>query len=469
MWNFKKQRVMKLNYIKTAMTVILLLQVTACTDILDKDPVSSFSASGFYKTTADAQAGVYGIYDAAQSVFRLNFCYWGEGRADNVQTAQTGESLTLLSNNLNNTASSADWTALYTMVSRANYAIRYIPDVYEDDNATGRQLLGQARALRALAYFYLVRVWGDVPFITEPYTSIEQDIFISRTDKETVLDLVEEDLEYAAENCVDKFNSNNDRIMFTKGSANALLTHVYMWRHKYPEAVTTSDLVLENPLYSLVGIADWGKMFSASYSKESIFEVGYNDTETNGLRTLYAVGSYAIYTPSEKWKASIEEGDLREDFVYDTIPVDPKAIWKYLGRGESDEVSTPAKQNIILIRLADIMLLRAEALNKIGGAANKDEALSLLNTIRTRAGLTPFDAEADAIAMYGDLESAILHERSVELCFEGHRWFDLVRTGKAISTMGPINGLSNEANLVWPIHQNALNKNPNLVQNSFYQ
>lgn len=460
---------MKLNYIKTAMTVILLLQVTACTDILDKDPVSSFSASGFYKTTADAQAGVYGIYDAAQSVFRLNFCYWGEGRADNVQTAQTGESLTLLSNNLNNTASSADWTALYTMVSRANYAIRYIPDVYVDDNATGRQLLGQARALRALAYFYLVRVWGDVPFITEPYTSIEQDIFISRTDKETVLDLVEEDLEYAAENCVDKFNSNNDRIMFTKGSANALLTHVYMWRHKYPEAVTTSDLVLENPLYSLVGIADWGKMFSASYSKESIFEVGYNDTETNGLRTLYAVGSYAIYTPSEKWKASIEEGDLREDFVYDTIPVDPKAIWKYLGRGESDEVSTPAKQNIILIRLADIMLLRAEALNKIGGAANKDEALSLLNTIRTRAGLTPFDAEADAIAMYGDLESAILHERSVELCFEGHRWFDLVRTGKAISTMGPINGLSNEANLVWPIHQNALNKNPNLVQNSFYQ
>ena len=460
---------MKLNYIKTAIAAILLMQVTACTDILEKEPVSSFSASGFYQTTADAQAGVYGIYDAAQSVFRLNFCYWGEGRADNVQTAQTGESLTLLSNNLNNTASSADWTALYTMVSRANYAIEYIPEVFEDDNATGRQLLGQARALRALAYFYLVRVWGDVPFITEPYTSIEQDIFIGRSDKETVLDLVEEDLKFAAENCVDKFNNNNDRIMFTKGSANALLTHVYMWRHKYTEAVATSALVLDNPLYSLVNIADWGKMFSESYSKESIFEVGYNDTETNGLRTLYAVGSYAIYTPSNNWKASIEEDDLREDFVYDTIPADPKAIWKYLGRGESDEVSTPAKQNIILMRRADIMLLRAEALNKLGGTANKDESLSLLNAIRTRAGLPAFETEADAITMYGDLESAILHERSIELCFEGHRWFDLVRTGKAISTMGPVNGLSSEANLVWPIHQNALNKNPNLVQNSFYQ
>lgn len=460
---------MKLKYIKTAIAVILLMQVTACTDILDKDPVSSFSASGFYKTTADAQAGVYGIYDAAQSVFSYNFCYWGEGRADNVQTAQTGESLTLLSNNLTNTASSADWTALYRMVSRANYAIAYIPGVYEDDDPAGMQLVGQARALRALAYFYLVRVWGNVPFITEPYTSIDQDIFIGKTDKEIILDQVEEDLKYAAENCIEKFNSNNDRIMFTKGSANAFLTQVYMWRHKYTEALATSSLVMSNTLYSLVPIADWGKMFSNSYSKESIFEVGYNDTETNGLRILYAIGSYAIYTPSVKWKASIEDGDLREDFVYDMVPADPKAIWKYLGRGVSDEISTPAKQNIILTRLADIMLLRAEALNKIGGAANKTEALSLLNAIRTRAGLPSFATEADAIAMYGDLESAILQERSVELCFEGHRWFDLVRTGKAISTMGPINGLSNEANIVWPIHQNSLNKNPNLEQNPFYQ
>ncbi len=459
---------MKLKYIKTAIAVIVLLQVTACTDLLEKDPVSSFSASGFYKTTADAQAGVYGIYDAAQSVFRLNFCYWGEGRADNVQTAQSGESLVLSSNNLTATASSADWTNLYTMVSRANYAIKYIPNVYEEDNVAGRQLIGQARALRALAYFYLVRVWGDVPFITEPYTSGDQDIFIGKTDKEIILDQVEADLKYAAENCVEKYNSNNDRIMFTRGGANGLLTQVYMWRHKYAEAVTTSSLVMANPLYSLVAIADWGKMFSESFAKESIFEVGYNDTETNGLRTLYAVGSYAIYTPSEKWKASIEAGDLRRDFVYDIVPADPKAIWKYLGMGVSDEVSTPAKQDIILIRLADIMLLRAEALNQIGGAANKAEALSLLNTIRTRAGIPAFDTEADAVAMYGDLESAILQERSVELCYEGHRWFDLVRTGKAISTMGPINGLSNEDNLVWPIHQNSLNKNPNLTQNSFY-
>jgi hypothetical protein len=460
---------MKFKYKRSSILVIILLQVYSCSDILNKEPISSFSASGFYKTTADAQAGVYGIYDATQAAFKLNFCYWGEGRADNIQTAQSGESLALISNNLDNSISSADWTSLYTMVSRANYAIKYIPTVFKENDVSGKQLIGQAHALRALAYFYLVRVWGDVPFVTEPFTSADQDIFLKKTDKEVILNLIEEDLVYAGANCIEKYNSNNDRIMFTKGAAYGLLTQVYMWRNKYALALTSSTLILNNTLYGLVADIDWGKMFSTSYSKESIFEVGYNDTETNGLRTLYAVGSYAIYTPSAKWKASIEPGDKRRDFVYDVVPANPLAIWKYLGKGVSDAISTPSKQNIIIIRLADIMLLRAEALNKLGGAANLSESLALLNTIRTRAGLPSFLTIADATAKYGNLESAILQERSVELCFEGHRWFDLLRTGKAISTMGPKNGLSDTRNLVWPVHVNSLNKNPNLVQNDFYK
>ena len=449
--------------------IILAISFFSCSDLLDKEPISSFSADGFYKTTSDAQAGVYGIYDAAQSVFRTNFAYWGEGRADNVQTAQSGEGLQLLQNNLDESIASAYWGALYDMINRANYAIKYIPGIYEEGDAAGTQLVGEARALRALAYFYLVRIWGDVPLITEPYLSIEQDIFVTRTDKETVLDYIEEDLTYAAQNCRDKFGNDRDRIMFTKGSVNALLTHVYMWRHKYDEAITSSGLVLNNNLYSLVTtMDDWGKIFTNSYSKESIFEVAYNEKETNSLRVLYAIGSYAIFTPSDKFKSSYETGDKRIDYVYDVTLTDPKAIWKYLGKGLSDEDPTPSKQNIVLIRLADIMLLRAEALNKKGGAQNQTEALGLLNRIRTRAGIPAFATVDEAEAMYGDLESAILHERSIELCFEGHRWFDLVRTGRAISTMNPINGLSNEPNLVWPISINSLRKNPNLEQNEYY-
>ena len=462
---------MKTRYIHLiVMSILLVFSYSCIDDLLEKDPLSSFSAEGFYKTQSDAQAGVYGIYDAAQSAFRINFSYWGEGRADNVQTAQSGEGLTLIQNNLNATASSADWSLLYAMVSRANYAIKYIPGVYTKEEPAGRQLIGQAKALRALAYFYLVRVWGDVPLIIEPYSSVDQDIFVKKINKELILDQIEEDLKYAAANCLTAFNSNNDRIMFTQGSANALLTQVYMWRKKYTDAVTTSGLVMGNSLYGLAStIADWSKIFTDSYSKESIFEIGFNDTETNSLRILYAIGSYAIFTPSAKFRATYETGDLRIDYVYNVTLADPKAIWKYLGKGVSDEVSTPSKNNIVLIRLADIMLLRAEALNKIGGTANKTEALNLMNTIRKRAGLPLFATEADAVARYGDLENAILHERSVELCFEGHRWFDLVRTGKAITTMKPLNGLSDEKNLVWPIYISVLNKNPNMEQNEYYK
>ncbi len=449
--------------------IILAISFFSCSDLLDKEPISSFSADGFYKTTSDAQAGVYGIYDAAQSVFRTNFAYWGEERADNVQTAQSGEGMQLLQNNLDESIASAYWGALYDMINRANYAIKYIPEIFEEGNETGTQLVGEARALRALAYFYLVRIWGDVPLILEPYQSIEQDIFISRTDKQLVLAAIEEDLIYATQNCRDKFGNDRDRIMFTKGSANALLTHVYMWQHKYDEAIGASSLVLNNPLYSLVtNMDDWGKIFTNSYSAESIFEVAYDENETNSLRVLYAIGSYAIFTPSEKFKSSYEDGDKRIDYVYDVTLTDPKAIWKFLGKGLNDEDPTPSKQNIVLMRLADIMLLRAEAFNKKGGAQNQLIALGLLNTIRRRAGLVEFETVAAAEAMYGDLETAILHERSIELCFEGHRWFDLVRTGKAIATMQPINGLSDERNLVWPISINSLRKNPNLVQNDYY-
>lgn len=375
-----------------------------------------------------------------------------------------------MQNNLSASISSAYWGDLYNIINRANYAIKYIPNVYKEGDATGNQLIAEAKALRALAYFYLVRVWGDIPVITDPYLSIEQDIFVSKTDKETVLNFIEDDLKFAAQYCKDKFGDNRDRIMFTKGSVNALLTHVYMWRHKYDDALTTSKLVLDNTLYSLVTtMDDWGKIFTTGYSKESIFEVAYSDKETNSLRVLYAIGAYAIYTPSEKFKTSYETGDKRIDYVYNVTLADPKAIWKYLGKGISDEVATASKQDIVLFRLADIMLLRAEALTKKGGAQNIADALFLLNKIRTRAGLTSYNTEAEAIAAYGDLESAILHERSIELCFEGHRWFDLVRTGKAISTMKPLNGLSDEKNLVWPVSTTSLQKNPNLVQNEYYK
>lgn len=434
-------------------------------DLLQRDPVSSFSAQGFYRTSSDAQAGVYGIYDAVQSTFQLNFALWGEGRADAVNTNQGGDPFLLQSNNLNQVMNSASWNNIYRTISRANFAIKYIPDVFEENNEFGRQLVGQARALRALSYFYAVRLWGDVPLTLEPFESVQQDLFLPRTDKELVMDQIELDLIYAAENCRVNHGGARDRILITQGGANALLTQFYMWRKEYDKAIEAADKVLANNLYALVSINDWSSIFAQGLSRESIFEIGFDEVQRNSLRVIYAFGSDALFFPSPAFRESFEDGDQRRDLIYDVTQVQPRKIWKFFGQGFNDESPAPSDNNIVMVRLADIILLKAEAHAQLGQTS---EALELLNRIRTRAGLPSLNL-ASAIDLYGDLESAILHERSIELSFEGHRWFDLVRTGRAINVMNPINGLSDEANLLWPISEDALNRNPSLVQNSFYQ
>lgn len=455
---------------KTIIRIIggaMLMVLGACADsILDKDPISSFSAQGFYKNASDAQAGVYGIYNAMQSTFRMNFAYWGEGRADAVETNHAGDPFALQRNTLTPIITSSNWNNLYTVISRANYAIKYIPEVFEDETSALRnQLIGQSRALRAIAYFYLVRVWGDVPFTLEPYESIEQDLFLPKTDKEVILDQIVDDLLYASEFCASSYGGERDRVLITSGGADGFLTQVYMWRKQYEDVITTAKRVMDNPLYSLVSISDWNNIFSAGLSNESIFEVGYNEVQTNSMRVLYALGSDADYFPSQKFMGSFEEGDLRRTKIWDNTQVQPRKIWKFFGEGFNDESADPSANNIVLVRLADILLLEAEAHARLG---QDQEAVVLLNSIRNRAGLIGLTEETAGIN-YGDVTAAIMHERSIELCFEGHRWFDLVRTDKAIEVMQPINGLSDSRNILWPIHEDAINRNPNLVQNEFYR
>lgn len=446
---------------------ILFLSVTSCSNsLLDKEPISNFSGEGYYKKPGDAQAGINGIYNGLQALFRQNYAYWGEGRADNVVTRHAADPAALQQNTLTPIINSARWDNFYTVISRANYAIKYIPQAFgAEDSELKKQLLGQAHALRALAYFYLVRIWGEVPLVIEPYEGLGQELFVQKNTEAEVLAKVEEDLMLATENCAANYSGAGNRVLITKGAAYAFLTQLYMWQKKYAQAIGMSEKVLADPQYTLVSIEDWNNIFVKGSSAESIFEVGYNEVQTNNLRIWYAMGSDSDYVPSTSFIASIEPGDLRKPRIYDVSEVQPRKIWKFFGQGFNDESSEPSAGNIVLTRVADILLLKAEAHAHLNQTA---EALDLLNRIRIRAGLSALDQNKASI-QFGSLLTGILHERSVELCFEGHRWFDLVRTGTAISTMKPINGLSDNRNLLWPIHEGELLKNPNLKQNEFYR
>ncbi|EEI90464.1 hypothetical protein HMPREF0765_4051 [Sphingobacterium spiritivorum ATCC 33300] len=376
----------------------VLLVATACSDsLLDKDPISNFSGQGYYKKPSDAQAGVNGIYNSMQSLFRLNFAYWGEGRADNVTTRHSGDPFALQQNVLTPIINSARWDNFYTLISRANYAIKYTPQVFgEGESELKKQLLGQSHALRAIAYFYLVRIWGEVPLITEPYESVEQDLFVKQNTTAEVLAKVEEDLLFATENCASSYSGARNRVLITKGAAYAYLTQLYMWQKKYDKAIAAAQNILGDPQYSLVAMSDWNDIFVKGSSTESIFEVGYNETQTNGLRILYAIGSDSDYVPSTSFIASIEQGDLRKARIYDVTQVQPRKIWKFFGQGFNDESADPSSNNIVLTRLADIILLKAEAHAQL---QQPTEALELLNRIRRRAGLSVMD-EASANNLY---------------------------------------------------------------------
>src|SRR5699024_5239100 len=170
---------MKISFKYIIGSLLIVFGTMSCSDsLLDREPISSFPGQGFYKKPSDAQAGVNGIYNSMQSLFRLNFSYWGEGRADNVSTKHSGDPFALQQNALTPIVNSARWNDFYILLSRANYAIKYIPQVFSDEESDLKnQLLGQSKALRAIAYFYMIRIWGDVPLITDPYESIEQELF----------------------------------------------------------------------------------------------------------------------------------------------------------------------------------------------------------------------------------------------------------------------------------------------------
>src|SRR5699024_3456432 len=171
---------MKKIVIKLLILSGVFILFNSCTkDLLDKKPISSLPAEGFYENIDDARGGIYGIYNAVQGAFRINFAYWGEGRAGNVKTTHSGDVLNLIQNNLNDAMSSASWINLYNIVSRVNYDIKCIRGIENGgDKCYKEQLVGKARALRALPYLYLVSVWGDGALIVLPYTSTKQELFV---------------------------------------------------------------------------------------------------------------------------------------------------------------------------------------------------------------------------------------------------------------------------------------------------
>ena len=273
----------------------------SCDEFLDTPPESQISLSDFWKTKADAQLGVAAIYNAVQDALEQNFWTWGELRADNytVNDRPAQSTLDAISNNLTITTNGSDWSQLYRAIAHANVAIEQIPNIPSFD--TQNDLLAQALTLRAMLYFYAVRVWGDVPKVTGIISDVSGDINAPKAPlSEIYNEIILPDLEQAES----LIKTNASRNFISKGAILALKAHVYAWPGAHQDYQKTVDAItaLQALGYALETTQqNWVNIFrGGENSREIVFWLAWNFAEDgdNGGIGQFA-GSRQIKCPQK--------------------------------------------------------------------------------------------------------------------------------------------------------------------------
>ncbi len=421
----------------------ILLIAGACAK-LDPQPTQSVNADEAITSADDLEQALTGCYDALQlsGFYGRHALFAAELSSDNANA--TGTILEYNDMSLNNMLSGNSivesmWYHFYIAINRANNVLYYLPQVENLDEGTANDVKGQLLFIRSLACFNLVRYFGDVPLKTTPTLSTNE-LDIPRTPVSDVISQVKDDLEFAMNNI-----STTTPGKATAGAAEALLAKVLLYNLEYDDAILHATNVIDGYSYSLDNFAT---LFSGENSAEHIFQVFYSDQDKSRLAEYSlptAMGGRYEVSPAEALLNNYQDGDIRKDLSFAGIEEAPYCI-KYSNISTGDD-------NVCVLRLAEMYLLRAEARIMLRDpelqSINND-----INAIRERATLNPVQ-----LADYGDLLDEVLLQRQLEFAFEGHRWFDLIRTNRAIETLENVSG---SEQLLFPIPFSEINTN-NLI------
>ncbi|SHL23768.1 RagB/SusD family nutrient uptake outer membrane protein [Flavobacterium chilense] len=481
---------MKKYLFTTIITLALFSTISiSCSDeFVDPTPKYSIDSENYFNSKADYDNALIAAYDLLQSSYANvilgeiasdNTLAGGESPTDVIGWQQVDDMIhTPVNSNLRDI-----WNWMFAGVQRANYILEF----KDKTNFEGKnQLLAETRFLRAYYQFELVKWFGGIPMKGDARFKIGDERTIPRSSVEEVYASIEADLIYAAAN-LSPIASQKGRV--TKGAAQALLGKAYLYQNKYAQAATALDAVISSGKYSLQ--TDYNAMFEldGENGSESVFEVQYTDVEGASFTCLQcsegnvAVGfsgirnysgplftsGFSFNIPTKESADAFEVGDKRKDVAILDIVAWAAANTSYndgkgvtYGKGNEDtgyfnrkylprKRSTNAQGDLNLtnpnnyraIRYADVLLMAAEAYNR--GGIDDTKARTYLNQVRRRAfGDTNHDIAASGAA----LTDFILAERRVELFGEGHRFFDLVRTGKAV---GKIPGFKANKNELFPL------------------
>ncbi|MCK5134979.1 MAG: RagB/SusD family nutrient uptake outer membrane protein [Bacteroidales bacterium] len=481
------------------LTLIVVLSVTtACDEWLDLIPPQGLIREEFWQTKEDAHAVVMGAYEIFTQMDDRLFKY-GELRADMVvgDINQSLDDQKVAESNIYPDNWLCNWSQFYEVINYCNEVIKNAPLVQDrDDTFTDYLLqsyLSEVCFLRSLAYFYLVRVYRDVPYVTEPTETDDTDVYPAKMDGEELLRLLIPELEEARKYATTDGYQTLDEIKgrATKVAIDALMADISLWLFEYGDVITYAERIESSVEYSLMPPGRWFEIFYPGNSLEGIFEFQFNDqfNQSNGLYGLTRRYGYN-YDPSQKaiemfgLEFGNNEQKRGEKSSIAKFGDDDWGIWKYVGRsadGVTERTGTEQNScNWVVYRLADVLLMKAEALSQL---SRFTEALEIINDIRDRAGLSDLSLP-DAPVAY---EDAILQERALELAFEGKRWYDLVRMGRrndysrknklieiivsnVPSTQKRIlaTKLTNPQGWYMPIAESEIERNPNLIQNPYY-
>ncbi|HKK63017.1 MAG TPA: RagB/SusD family nutrient uptake outer membrane protein [Bacteroidales bacterium] len=483
----------KIKYIIIALT--LMLQ-TGCNDWVELMPPNGLVREEFWQSKEDVEAMLMGAYSALSSLDNLFFIH-GEARGDMVDddTNLSGNIRDMMNGNIYPDNWYANWQDFYTVINYANEIIANAPGVQSvDDTFTDYQLQGflaEAYFIRSLTYFYLVRIYNEVPYVTEPSETDESFFYPEKSSAENVLNSISEDLRNNRQYLSSDFISIRQiKGRASKAACNALLADIALWQFEYEKVIEYVQEIEMDEFSKLVSADMWFYMFYPGNSNESIFELQFDERQSqrnstygmtnydshNFLASNKAIEMFSLQFADEPFRGQGATVSKENETTY--------TIWKYVGLSPDGVTTRPSNisntANWIVYRHADVLLMKAEALSQL---ERFEEALSILNRVRDRAGVNAISLPNSATAY----EDAILNERALELAYEGKRWFDLVRMGRrndyarssnlvnmiienVPATQKRVLGskLTNPMGWYMPIYEDELERNKYLEQNPYY-
>lgn len=459
--------------------VILLLLQSCSSDLLNTSPEATKVTSQFYTDASQIEQGINAVYGTLQYTgqYQQAMLVIGEIPSDNTyDEVPANDSFTygefdFFTIQPNNSLIASTWKDHYIGIQQANIILNRIDAIQDMAQATKSSRIGEMKFLRALMYFNLVRVFGDVPLVTKETTNVNDYFGQGRTPVSDVYAFIEKELKDAIP-LLPAATTQKGRV--TKAAAMGILGKVLITENKYSDALPYLSQI-DGLGYSL--LSDVSKIFDVTNKNnaEIIFDVQFA-SGING--NSEGSPAFQLFSPSGT-VAGAKGHNLPTKEIYNLYAGNDQRKSAYIGLTsngisytkkivKTSNVIADGGSNIVVLRLADVYLMMAECYAKANDLSN---ANGYLNKIKARAGVASVNLVSQQ-ALLAEIDK----ERRLELVGEGHRWFDLVRTGKAVqvmtqhfaSTPGYSTATIDQHNLLMPVPQGQINTDPAIKQNPGY-